>query len=324
MKRSDFKQVTPYVHEIPVSYRPDMRVPARFYADGELLEAALGDKSLEQLVNTATLPGIVKYALAMPDIHQGYGFPIGGVIATELPDGVISPGGVGYDINCLAGESEVLHAHGYTMKIADMAANWSVGSLRCQNFTAGQDDATPVVAYLRQTPRHPVYRLRTDDGGEVLATGDHPFWTPEGMVPLEKLRPGDKIGRYPFFGVPYEPPQRQILLDAGDIEQALARQGKGQSGNSLGQVVAYLEKRGLLPLYTDSPQLPYLLKVLGYLFGDGTLYFAAPDNKGTVWFYGEEADLEAIRADVTAVGFTPSRIYRRTRQHRIETSYDVY
>jgi len=77
-----------------------MRVPARFYADPELLEGALGDKSLEQLVNTATLPGTVKYALAMPDIHQGYGFPIGGVVATELPDGVISPGGVGYDINC--------------------------------------------------------------------------------------------------------------------------------------------------------------------------------------------------------------------------------
>ncbi len=100
MKRSDFKQITPYVHEIPATFRADMRVPARFYADGELLEAALGDKSLDQLVNTATLPGIVKYALAMPDIHQGYGFPIGGVIATELPDGVISPGGVGYDINC--------------------------------------------------------------------------------------------------------------------------------------------------------------------------------------------------------------------------------
>jgi tRNA-splicing ligase RtcB len=77
-----------------------MRVPARFYADPELMEGALDDKSLEQLVNTATLPGILNYALAMPDIHQGYGFPIGGVVATELPHGVISPGGVGYDINC--------------------------------------------------------------------------------------------------------------------------------------------------------------------------------------------------------------------------------
>jgi tRNA-splicing ligase RtcB (3'-phosphate/5'-hydroxy nucleic acid ligase) len=100
MKREDFRQVSPYIHEIPKEYRSDMRVPARFYADETLLDMAMDDKSLEQLVNTATLPGVVKYTLAMPDIHQGYGFPIGGVIATELPDGIISPGGVGYDINC--------------------------------------------------------------------------------------------------------------------------------------------------------------------------------------------------------------------------------
>jgi tRNA-splicing ligase RtcB len=96
----DFKQIEEYIYEVPVSYRQDMQVPARFYADAVLLEGVKNDKSLEQLVNTAVLPGAVKYALAMPDIHQGYGFPIGGVLATELPDGVISPGGVGYDINC--------------------------------------------------------------------------------------------------------------------------------------------------------------------------------------------------------------------------------
>ena len=96
----DVVRLSPYLVEIPASHRPDMRVPARFYADAELLRQTLGDKSLEQLVNSATLPGIVAYALAMPDIHQGYGFPIGGVVATRTPDGVISPGGVGYDINC--------------------------------------------------------------------------------------------------------------------------------------------------------------------------------------------------------------------------------
>ena len=96
----NFKQIDKYLYEIPKTFRADMRVPARFYADPELLKAIQGDNSLEQLVNTATLPGIVKYALAMPDIHQGYGFPIGGVVATQLPDGIISPGGVGYDINC--------------------------------------------------------------------------------------------------------------------------------------------------------------------------------------------------------------------------------
>ena len=96
----DFNQIEEFVYEIPASFREDMRVPARFYADTALLEGIKNDRSLEQLVNTATLPGAVKYALAMPDIHQGYGFPIGGVVATQLPDGVISPGGVGYDINC--------------------------------------------------------------------------------------------------------------------------------------------------------------------------------------------------------------------------------
>jgi tRNA-splicing ligase RtcB len=77
-----------------------MRVPARVFADEEILAEIREDRSLEQLQNVATLPGIVGAALAMPDVHQGYGFPVGGVAATAPPDGVVSPGGVGYDINC--------------------------------------------------------------------------------------------------------------------------------------------------------------------------------------------------------------------------------
>src|SRR4051812_9672518 len=86
--------------EIPADAREDMRVPARVFADAELLTAIRTDRSLEQLQNVATLPGIVEAAIAMPDIHQGYGFPVGGLAATAPPDGVVSPGGVGYDINC--------------------------------------------------------------------------------------------------------------------------------------------------------------------------------------------------------------------------------
>jgi tRNA-splicing ligase RtcB len=97
---SDLREVADGVWEIPASARADMRVPARLFADAELLEAIRDDRSLEQLQNVATLPGIVEAAMAMPDIHQGYGFPVGGLAATEPPDGVISPGGVGYDINC--------------------------------------------------------------------------------------------------------------------------------------------------------------------------------------------------------------------------------
>lgn len=100
MNLTDLEQIGPFTYQIPSSWRPDMRVPARILGDRAILEAASADRSLEQLVNTACLPGIVNYALAMPDVHQGYGFPIGGVAATAAPDGVISPGGVGYDINC--------------------------------------------------------------------------------------------------------------------------------------------------------------------------------------------------------------------------------
>lgn len=99
--RENLIKINEYTWEIPQSFRADMRVPARVFTSEAMLEDILGDRSLEQLVNVATLPGIAKYAYAMPDIHQGYGFPIGGVAAMAIAEGgVISPGGIGYDINC--------------------------------------------------------------------------------------------------------------------------------------------------------------------------------------------------------------------------------
>jgi tRNA-splicing ligase RtcB len=85
--------------EVPVGYIPGMRVPGRFFLS-ESLGQSLEPGALQQLANVATMPGIIKNALAMPDIHWGYGFPIGGVAAFSLEEGVISPGGVGFDINC--------------------------------------------------------------------------------------------------------------------------------------------------------------------------------------------------------------------------------
>jgi tRNA-splicing ligase RtcB len=98
--KKDLQRVGPVVWEIPASFRPDMRVPVRLLADETLLDAALGDESLTQAVNASTLPGLVGHITVMPDVHQGYGFPIGGVAAARLSDGVVSPGAIGYDINC--------------------------------------------------------------------------------------------------------------------------------------------------------------------------------------------------------------------------------
>ena len=93
-------QISATEWEIPTYLRHDMRVPVKLFATRELLEQIIDDKSLEQAINAATLPGLIGHVIVMPDMHQGYGFPIGGVAATEYPHGVISPGAIGYDINC--------------------------------------------------------------------------------------------------------------------------------------------------------------------------------------------------------------------------------
>jgi tRNA-splicing ligase RtcB len=100
IEKSKLRQLDPYRWLVPRGTREGMLTDALIYADEKLLEAILGDLSIEQAMNVACLPGIVGKSLAMPDIHQGYGFPIGGVAATNSRDGVISPGGVGFDINC--------------------------------------------------------------------------------------------------------------------------------------------------------------------------------------------------------------------------------
>ena len=94
------ERVGPYLWRIPTDARPGMRVPGLVVADETLMAAIRSDASLEQVANGATLPGIVKASLAMPDIHQGYGLPVGGVVATDAEDGVVSPGAIGFDINC--------------------------------------------------------------------------------------------------------------------------------------------------------------------------------------------------------------------------------
>src|SRR5207237_6940582 len=100
MRKQDLNKIHDWLWEIPTTYRADMRVPARVYTSERMLDAILGDRSLEQLVHVATLPGLQRYVIAMPDVHEGYGFPIGGVAAVDAKTGVISPGGIGYDINC--------------------------------------------------------------------------------------------------------------------------------------------------------------------------------------------------------------------------------
>ncbi len=98
--REVLKKIDDYRWEIPTDYKDGMRVPGLIFASEAMLDSIWEEKAAEQVANVAFLPGIVNHSMAMPDIHWGYGFPIGGVAGTRVQDGVVSPGGVGFDINC--------------------------------------------------------------------------------------------------------------------------------------------------------------------------------------------------------------------------------
>jgi tRNA-splicing ligase RtcB len=156
-----------------------------------------------------------------------------------------------------------------------------------------------------------------------VATADHPFWTPDGMTPLGELRVGDKTATLGFDGVPFETPSNDIIVTRSGVEAVLAAAGKGNNGSALAQVIRHLERSGLLPLRFSSPALPHLLRLMGVVWGDGTVRLSE-GQKGVLACYGRVEDLEDLRQDILAIGFRPSRVYARTRRHTVQTTYRAY
>src|SRR3989454_112298 len=286
-----------------------MKVPARIYADEDLLSKMRTDRTIQQCVNVAHLDGICKYAITMPDGHEGYGFPIGGVAATDYDEGLISPGGVGYDINCLSGDSRVLHNLGYTRQISDFDKDWKDSIIKCIGNDL-QTSSTGLVRFLHQKPHHRVLKIRTLLGHEAIATEDHPFLTPNGMTPLGKLGLR-KVAVYPFVGVPYEEPSEFVIVSQDGIDRLRIPINKELLRQEL-------RRRNLLPLTSRNPKIPFLLKIMGFLLGDGTLIYTPKTHLAA--FYGKEEDLQQIREDIQRIGYKASRIYHRTRKSRITES----
>jgi tRNA-splicing ligase RtcB len=283
-------------HVWEIDREGDMRVPGRVLASEALLEEIKEDRTLTQLQNTTHLPGIEKYAICMPDGHQGYGFPVGGVAGIDAEDGCISPGAVGYDINCLSGETDVLLEFGRRSRIEDLTERFED-----ERAIVAGDSLTPSALRLcTESPDQTVYEVETETGETIQATADHPFATPEGMVPLDELGEGDTVFVHPFEGIPDEDPPEFVVLDESDF------------ADENPQLLRVLRDRDLLPLRSTDEAFNHLLKLLGYFTGDGSF------NAERTWFYGDEADLETIRNDIRAVGFKPSRIYERERSHEID------
>ncbi|MEF8812260.1 MAG: RtcB family protein [Halovenus sp.] len=289
------EKVREHVWEIP--QEDGMRVPARVLASERLLEEIKEDKTLQQLKNTTHLPGIQKYAICMPDGHQGYGFPVGGVAGIDAEDGCISPGAVGYDINCLPSDATVRLSHGRHIKIGDLQSRFE----HEEAAVAGDELTTSPIRLFTESDEKQVHEIETATGECLKATEDHPFRTPDGMVELDELEPGDTVHVQPFRGIEHENPADITLLTEADF------------ADKNPQIRRVLTDREVLPLSTADEIFDRLLKVIGFFTGDGSF-----GGEGQTRFYGDPEDLEQIRQDVSEIGFKPSRIDSRDRNHEID------
>ncbi|MCE4613045.1 MAG: intein-containing RctB family protein [Desulfurococcales archaeon] len=280
---------------IPKEAQRCMRVPAIVYADDFLISKMKEDITLRQAMNVACLQGIQKYSIVMPDGHQGYGFPIGGVAAMAIDeDGVISPGGVGYDINCLPPGTKVLTPLGYRVSIEDLSRGGRVVSLNSKGRAKSR-----VRLFLWRKDKF-LYEIETASGYKLRLSHDHPVLVRgRGMVEASKIDVGDELALHPFEGVDYEEPPDITIVPEDAVKDVGVRKE--------------LAKRGLLPLKARSEKLAILLKILGYALGDGTI----ADRGKSLILYGSLEDLEEIAADLGELGYK-GRIYSRRKTHRVK------
>jgi tRNA-splicing ligase RtcB len=311
--KEQIKKVGDVEYRIEADPNRKMNVPVTIYADESLLSKMLTDRTLDQAMNVATMPGMVKHVVVLPDGHEGYGFPVGGVAASDVNEGVISPGGVGFDINCLAGNSLILHEFGYRICISEFANKWNTQEIKCIDSKGATN--TPIVRFIKIPSTKQVFRIRTDSGREIIATEDHPFLTPKGMIPCKEINSGF-VAVYPFEGVRYKRPGKNTIVTEEDVRK-LKIYGDHDA------IISELRKRDLLPLREDNPKLPYLVKIMGFILGDGHLIYT--DKTHVAGFTGKKADdLEEIRNDIIKIGFKPSRVYHRRKISKMRTEYDSY
>ena len=290
----NIKKIDNYRWEIPKS--EGMRVPGLLYADEKMLKTVQKDRTPLQVKNVAYLPGIIKYSLAMPDMHWGYGF-------------------------CLTKDTKVLSNFGFYKAIGDFEKDWQDQRLKCIDLNSQRPVDTPIIRFIKLKPNQ-VFRIVTKRGYSIKATLDHPLFTPFGMKPVKDIAPDEKVAIFPFKGVLYKKPSSKIIISEEDIKKTLLKLRRKPGTFKFEIIPQKLKGRNLLPLAYDHLKLPYILKIMGFVFGDGSMNFIGKRGDGVLHFSGKPQDLEEARKDLEKIDYTPSPLhYQKTRDSRGSNKY---
>lgn len=307
------KKIGNMEYRIEADSSKGMRVPVTIYADEALLSKMMTDRTIWQAINVSTLPGILGHAVVLPDGHEGYGFPVGGVAAMDAQEGMISPGGVGYDINCLHPSTKVYREEGTWKRIDTISDNDVTLSFDVKSKSTIE---TMPILILKKKNEGTIFKITTKFDRELLVTGDHPLLTDKGMRDADSVSIGTKLVSHGFEGLEYTEPEESIIYSSADIDNAMEELGIGKKGNAKLQVLRYLNKLGLGELKSTSTKLQKILKLLGIILSAGTI----PQGNRYVSIYGKLDDLKSIKNDLNDLGI-PSIIVSRKRNHTIKSQY---
>ncbi|MEM5802251.1 MAG: intein-containing RctB family protein [Candidatus Aenigmatarchaeota archaeon] len=310
LKKPEFKKITDIVWEIPTSFKHGMKVPVRIYAKENLLNS-MDLEVFDQAANAAMFPGLLKYSYVFSDGHSGYGVPVGWCGAFDLKEGIISPGAIGFDINCVAGNTKIISEFGYFKNISDFEKKLDE-KVVCMDLNERIEDKDEPILFLKQKPKEKVIKIKTKAGYELIATIDHPILTPNNMIKAGELKEGDYVAIYPFEGVKYEEPSDEIILDEESIIKAIGMRKK---------IIKELKDRKLLPLRYNSPQLPILARLVGFITGDG--WVGEVNRRWSTRIIGNIETLEKIAEDIKRLGFSVQRIFKRKVKSKIVTKKEI-
>ncbi|XRO76057.1 intein-containing RctB family protein [Methanocaldococcus sp. 28A] len=232
---------------------------------------------------------------------------IGGVAAFDQKEGVISPGGVGFDINCLTPDTKILTEDGYFIKLEKLKEKLDL-YVKIYNTEEGKEKSSNILFVSERVAEEKIIRIKTESGRILEGSKDHPVLTLNGYVPVGMLKEGDDIVVYPFEGVEYEELSDEVILDEEDFADCDK------------QIIKYLKDRDLLPFKMNNKNIGIIARLLGFAYGDGSI---VKENGGKLYlaFYGKKETLIKIKEDLEKLKVKSSKIYSRKREVEIKNAY---